>query len=100
MGKSRAHMLNLKRDLQVMFVKDQVEESNVVIYVGDGADASPDNSTSLYSPFLRILGCSSHVATVCLLSQILFVWGVRGVMDYIMVERRVDDELLQQQDIS
>jgi hypothetical protein len=93
-------MLNLKRDLQVMFVKDQVEESNVVIYVGDGADASPDNSTSLYSPFLHILGCSSHVATVCLLSQILFVWGVRGVMDYIMVERRVDDELLQQQDIS
>ena len=70
MGKSRAHMLNFKRELQEVFVKDQVEESNVVICVGDGTDASPDNSTSMYSPFLRILSCSSHVATVCLLSQI------------------------------
>ena len=70
--KSRAHVLNFKRELLIVFVKDQVEEINVVIYVWNGTDASPVNSISLYDPFLRILGCSARVATICLLSQYLY----------------------------
>lgn len=54
--KSRANVLNFKRVLQVVFVKDQVAENNVVIYVWDGTDASLVNSIPLYSHFLQHFG--------------------------------------------